>query len=135
MIFNTGLTHLGSEASKSKRFYFPMIEFNLNLLDKHLVQLNCSLFAKSLTNQIKFQFHAFIVINSITFLYFLWFFSYFYMIVNLKFFTLIYFTTSTSLRGASDSVTDSSVLSNPADAHNVSCLGLCGRDICPKSSA
>ena len=38
-------------------------------------------------------------------------------------------------RGASDSVTDSSVLSNPADAQNVSCLGLCGRDICPKSSA
>ena len=39
-----------------------------------------------------------------------------------------------SLRGASDSVTDSSVLSNPADAQNVSCLGLCGRNICPKSS-
>ena len=34
--------------------------------------------------------------------------------------------------GTFDSVTDSSVLSNPADAHNVSCLGLCGRDICPK---
>ena len=33
------------------------------------------------------------------------------------------------------SVTDSSTLSNPADAQNVSCLGLCGRDICPKSSA
>ena len=29
-----------------------------------------------------------------------------------------------SRRGASDSVTDSSVLSNPADAQNVSCLGL-----------
>ena len=40
-----------------------------------------------------------------------------------------------SRRGASDSVTDTSVLSNPADAQNVSCLGLCGRDICPKSSA
>ena len=40
-----------------------------------------------------------------------------------------------SRRGASDSVTDSSVLSNPADSQNVSCLGLCGRDICPKSSA
>ena len=26
-----------------------------------------------------------------------------------------------------------SVLLNPADAQNVSCLGLCGRDICPKS--
>ena len=40
-----------------------------------------------------------------------------------------------SRRGASDRVTDSSVLSNPADAHNVSFLGLCGRDFCPKSSA
>ena len=40
-----------------------------------------------------------------------------------------------SRRGASDSVTDSSVLSNPADDQNVSCLGLCGRDICPKSFA
>ena len=40
-----------------------------------------------------------------------------------------------SQRGASDSVTDFSVLSNPSDAQNVSCLGLCGRDICPKSSA
>ena len=40
-----------------------------------------------------------------------------------------------SRRGASGSVTDSSVLSNPADAQNVSCLGLCGRDIRPKSSA
>ena len=38
-----------------------------------------------------------------------------------------------SWRGASDSITDSSVLSNPADAQNVSCLGLCGRDICPKA--
>ena len=37
--------------------------------------------------------------------------------------------------GAFDRVTDCSVLSNPADAQNVSCLGLCGRDICPKSSA
>ena len=34
-----------------------------------------------------------------------------------------------------DSVTESSVLSNPANAQNVSCLGLCGRDICPKGSA
>ena len=42
--------------------------------------------------------------------------------------------TNASRHGASDSVTDSSVLSNPADAENVSCLGLCGRDICPKSS-
>ena len=40
-----------------------------------------------------------------------------------------------SQREASDSVTDFSVLSNPDDAQNVSCLGLCGRDICPKSSA
>ena len=40
-----------------------------------------------------------------------------------------------SRRGASDSVTDSSVLSNPTDAQNVFCMGLCDRDICPKSSA
>ena len=26
-------------------------------------------------------------------------------------------------------------LSNPADAQDVSCLGLCGRDICPRSYA
>ena len=38
-------------------------------------------------------------------------------------------------RGASNSVTDSSVLSNPVDAQNVSCQGFCGRDICPKNSA
>ena len=38
-----------------------------------------------------------------------------------------------SMRGASDSVTDSSTFSNPADAQNVSCLGLCGRDICSKN--
>ena len=38
-------------------------------------------------------------------------------------------------RGESDSVTDSSMLSNPADAQNVSCLGLFGEDICPKSCA
>ena len=37
-----------------------------------------------------------------------------------------------SRHGASDSVTDSSVLSNPTDAQNVSCLRLCGRDICPE---
>ena len=43
--------------------------------------------------------------------------------------------SNSSWRGASDSVTDSSVLSNPADAQNISCLGLCGRDICLKSSA
>ena len=36
--------------------------------------------------------------------------------------------------GASDSVTDLSILSITADAHNVSCLGLCGWDICRKSS-
>ena len=35
----------------------------------------------------------------------------------------------------SNSITDSSMLSSPADAQNVSCLGLWGRDICPKSSA
>ena len=38
-------------------------------------------------------------------------------------------------RGTSDSVTDFSVFSNPVDAQNVSCLGLCGSEICPKISA
>ena len=40
-------------------------------------------------------------------------------------------------REASDSVTGSLslVVSNPADAQNISCLGLCGRDVCPKSYA
>ena len=37
-------------------------------------------------------------------------------------------------REASNSVTDSLALSNPADAQNVSCLGLCSKDICPKIS-
>ena len=44
-------------------------------------------------------------------------------------------TSYVSRLEASNSVTDSSELSNPADAQNVSCLGLCGKDICPKSSA
>ena len=34
-------------------------------------------------------------------------------------------------RGSSDSFANFSKLSNPADAQNVSCLGVCGRDICP----
>ena len=38
-------------------------------------------------------------------------------------------------RRASDSVTEFSVLLNHADVQNVSCLGLCGRDICSKSIA
>ena len=42
---------------------------------------------------------------------------------------------SVSRRGVSDSVTESSLISKPADAQNVSCLGLYGRVICPKSSA
>ena len=50
-------------------------------------------------------------------------------------FDFFYFSDVLRRRGASDSVTDSSTLSNPADAQNVSYLGLCGRDICPKSSA
>ena len=37
-------------------------------------------------------------------------------------------------RGTSDSVANFSALSNPADAQNFSCLGLCSRDIYPKSS-
>ena len=49
--------------------------------------------------------------------------------------TTIKWSNNNSRRGAYDSATDSSVLSNPADAQNVSCLGLCGRDICPKSFA
>ena len=40
-----------------------------------------------------------------------------------------------SLRGASDSVTDFSVLSNPTGVQIVVCLGLCGWDICSKSYA
>ena len=36
---------------------------------------------------------------------------------------------------ASDSVTDFSVLLNPIDAQNASCLGLCCRYICLKSYA
>ena len=51
----------------------------------------------------------------------------FYQKINCNFFA--------SQRWGSDSVTDSSVLSNPAEAQNVSCLGLYGRDICTKSSA
>ena len=47
----------------------------------------------------------------------------------------MWFMCFASQGGASDSITDSSVLSNPADAQNVYNLGLCGRDICPKSSA
>ena len=42
------------------------------------------------------------------------------------------FVVTASWRGASDSVTDSPVISNPTDPQNVSCLGLCGRDICPE---
>ena len=37
--------------------------------------------------------------------------------------------------GASDSATDSSTLSNPTEALNVSCLELCGRSICSRNSA
>ena len=29
-------------------------------------------------------------------------------------------------------VIEFTVLSNPVNAQNISCLGLCGRDICPK---
>ena len=36
---------------------------------------------------------------------------------------------------ASVSVAKFSALSSPADAQNVSCLGLCGKDICLKSYA
>ena len=36
-------------------------------------------------------------------------------------------------RGASDNVSDSMVLSNPANAQNISCLGLRGKDIARKA--
>ena len=38
-------------------------------------------------------------------------------------------------REVSDKVANFSVLSNPADGQNVSCLALCDRDICPISYA
>ena len=40
-----------------------------------------------------------------------------------------------NMRGASDSITDSSMFSNLADAQNVSYLGLRCGDNCPKNSA
>ena len=40
-----------------------------------------------------------------------------------------------SHRGASDSVANSSALSDPVDSQNISCLGHCGRDIYPKTYA
>ena len=40
-----------------------------------------------------------------------------------------------SQRVKSDSVATFSAISDSADAQNVSCLGLCDRDICTKSSA
>ena len=40
-----------------------------------------------------------------------------------------------SQRGASDSFAYVLLLSNSADVYIASCLGLCGRDICPKSYA
>ena len=41
--------------------------------------------------------------------------------------------SNASQNGASYRFTDFSVLSNPAGAENVSCLGLCSRDISPKN--
>ena len=35
--------------------------------------------------------------------------------------------------GVSEDISDFSVFSNPADAQNASCLGLCDRNICPKN--
>ena len=40
-----------------------------------------------------------------------------------------------SQRGAFDSVAYFSALSNPADIQNVSCLGLCDKNICSKNYA
>ena len=50
-------------------------------------------------------------------------------------FEKLYLDSIASRRGASDNITDSSVLSDLADTQNVSCLGLCGRDIYLKNSA
>ena len=62
--------------------------------------------------------------------------SYLYVYFIILFFISLALYSFASRRGASDSVTDSSsVLSSPADTQNVSCLGLCGRDNCPKSYA
>ena len=58
----------------------------------------------------------------------------YYSILKVLSFGFTYGATANQ-RGASDSVANLSALSNPADAQNVSCLGLCGRDICPKSYA
>ena len=43
-------------------------------------------------------------------------------------------TNKLKFKREDNSVADSSVISNHADALNSYCLGLCGRDICPKSS-
>ena len=48
--------------------------------------------------------------------------------INFNFSFLLKLTYSQ--HGASDSVTDISVLSNLTDAENAFCLGLCGRYIC-----
>ena len=64
-----------------------------------------------------------------------------YIAGNLGYFGQKYSDVSTvsyiiaSKRGASDSIANFSMFSNPADAQNISCLGLCGMDICPKSNA
>ena len=52
---------------------------------------------------------------------------------GVQFQNMLMYILIASRRGAYDSVTDSSVLSNPADTQNVSCLGHCGWDICPKT--
>ena len=49
--------------------------------------------------------------------------------------TKVYNQSLRSSLGASNSVTDFSALSNPAGAQNISCLGLCGNDSCPKGYA
>ena len=48
---------------------------------------------------------------------------------------LHFWSNFASQRGASGSITDISMLSNPAGAQNISYLGLCGRDTCLKNYA
>ena len=56
--------------------------------------------------------------------------NYLYFIQTLDFVSIL-----VSQCTASDSVTDFSVLSNPGDTQNVSCMGISGRYNCPKSYA
>ena len=54
-------------------------------------------------------------------------------LINYELLIIYDFKAFKNQREASDTVANFSALSNPADAQNVSCLGLSVRDICPKS--